>query len=451
MLPTEPARSNAPWRWYDEGVRNPFVRLAGVSVLLVYVFFYLTVPQLGGPAQTATAVAGLLVLILSRQAGPARVPLVLMGLAILVQTLSWYVSADLFPDFAEDHPKVDRLARWFLFIAVVPWLIGRSTNVLILWAVGLAGFLLAPWVTGGGWAEWKTGLSGGRVDFGLLNAQHTAMVFGVGLLGLTAFFARTVFHRGFSGVRLLLWMIPFGICLAGVLVTQTRGVWIATSVGILTMLVLAGAVRSRTTGAWSVKSMALGAVVLLTIGGVQLALFSDHIGQRVGKEREAIEHALSGDLDEIPFNSTGVRIHTWAAARDWVAEYPWLGLGKQGSVIVIQKSEQLPEHVRRKFGHLHNTYLDLLAQHGIAGLAILLSLFGWLIWAAVQAWRSGHMPRDVLLFCGGFLPYWLITNVFESFMFYSTGRFIFTLVASGVFAHYAMHYHASKTVAARTA
>ncbi len=439
----EPGRVSETWRWYDAGVRNSVLRIGGLSVLLVYAFFYLTVPKIGGQAQTILAIAGLLVLLLSREAGPARTPLLLLGLAILVQVLSWYVSLDLFPGYSEEHPKIDRLARWFLFVLITPWLIGRTNNVLVLWAACLAGFLLAPWITGAGWQEWRAGLSGARVDFGLLNAQHTAMVFGFGLLGMIAFFGRIVLRHGFSAQRFVLWVIPFGTCLAGVIVTQTRGVWIAVSVGVLAMLVTALMLRRKGKGrAWSGRTVALGALAVLVIGGMQLVLFADHIGKRMDKERETIEHVLSGDLDQIPYNSTGVRIHTWVAAGHWIAQYPWLGLGKQGSVIAIQQSEQLPDRIKRRFGHLHNTYLDLLAQHGIAGLAVLMALIGWLISAAVQAWRTGHMPVDVLLFYAAFLPYWLVVNTFESFMFYSSGRFIFNLAAAGVLVHYAMSFRA---------
>ena len=141
-------------------------------------------------------------------------------------------------------------------------------------------------------------------------------------------------------------------------------------------------------------------------------------------------------------DSAGIRFHSWAAAVDWIEQRPWLGWGKNGSAIAIQYSKQLPESMRARFRHLHSSYLDVLVQHGVAGLAVMLSLFGWLAYISVVSWRAGYMASDIFIFSGGFLVYWLIANMFESFMFYSTGRFLFNVVAVGIFVHYAAYYAA---------
>jgi O-antigen ligase len=429
----------ASWRYGDE-IANPIVRHGAMLLVLVYAFSYLTFPDVGSAAQSLVAAAGLAVLALSSRAGAARVPLIMLGLAIAVQVASWYFAPDVFPEFVEEHPKIDRLARWFLFMVFALWLGGSTRRVMLLWCVALAGFLLAPWITGGGWAEWARGISGRRVDFGVHNAQHTAVMFGAGLLGLTVFFGRVVLERRHMALRFVAWMIPLVACLVGIVVTQTRGIWLSLAAGLLVVVLLTAMVVWRGHGLrWSGKAMLFGAGLFMATVTVSLLLFSGHITERVGEERETIEEILAGDFKDVPFDSAGIRFHSWAAATDWIEQRPWLGWGKNGSAIAIKHSQELPESMKARFGHLHSSYLDVLVQHGVAGLAILLGLFGWLAYISFVSWRAGYMAGDVFVFAGGFLVYWLIANVFESFMFYSTGRFLFNIVAIGIFVHYAAY------------
>jgi hypothetical protein len=53
------------------------------------------------------------------------------------------------------------------------------------------------------------------------------------------------------------------------------------------------------------------------------------------------------------------------------------------------------------------------------------------------------MPEPVFLFIAGFIVYWLVVNAFESFMLYSSGRYLLNLVIAA-----AMVYH-PRAVSAR--
>src|SRR5690606_8311404 len=83
------------------------------------------------------------------------------------------------------------------------------------------------------------------------------------------------------------------------------------------------------------------------------------------------------------------------------------------------------------FTHLHSSYFDLFAQYGAPGVLLFLGLLAWLGHFALRSWRAGTMPEPVLVFIGGFIVYWLIVNAFESYMLYSTGRYLLNLVIAG--------------------
>lgn len=423
---------------YGDQFQNPYLLKAGVASLLVFAFFYLTVPDVGRAGFALVVASGLVLLYRLRWSGFASGAFFLLGFAIVVQVLSWYFSPDTYPEFLESYPKLDRMGRWFAFIFIALWLCGSSRNIYVFWSCCLAGFLLAPWITGEGWSEWSEAFSGRRVDFGMRNAQHTALMFGAGLIGLIIFYSRIVSHREHAGIRFVIWAVPFLMCLAGIIVTQTRGVWLAFLAGMLVISILAFGIRSSISSHFRTKRIiALFLVFLALVSVLAFILFSDHVTQRIEKERETITNVLEGGLDGLPVNSIGIRIHSWAVAIDWIAERPWLGWGKRGSAMLLKHSDGLPPGVR-EFGHLHNSYLDVLVQYGIFGLAVMLSLFGWLVYITIITWRAKQMSNDMFLFCCGFMAYWLVANMFESFMFYSTGRYLLNILAAGMLAEYTM-------------
>jgi len=264
------------------------------------------------------------------------------------------------------------------------------------------------------------------------------MLFGIGLLGLCIFYRRIVHSGPQTFLRLTLWLVPFLICLLGTIITQTRGVWIALALALAISILLAislmlsGKISWATSSSSSARRIALS-VVLITATAI-LAMSSERARDRLELEMNTVQKAWSEGVSSIPFNSAGVRLHTWSSAGDWIEQKPLFGWGKLGSIMLIQESDTLPPRIKRRYGHLHSTYLDILVQHGAAGLLLMFLLYGWIIHKVVQAWRAGRANTDILIFTAAFFSYWLIANLFESFMLYSTGRFAFNIVVAGLLA-----------------
>jgi O-antigen ligase len=188
--------------------------------------------------------------------------------------------------------------------------------------------------------------------------QAVANGVSLNLLGLLAWHS---FRRGtVRGVKaaLLLGSVPLAI-----LATMTRAVWLSfgTTVLLLIMRARNGTLRRACLGLAFVG--AAGCLIVAGIPDLRTAL------------TERMEERGPVDFREA----------VYAGAWQMFLERPLTGWG------VNQMPAELAHHVtgyKERDLYPHNTYLELLVEHGIAGLA----LYAWLMW---EIWRLGRgsVPR----------------------------------------------------------
>ena len=77
----------------------------------------------------------------------------------------------------------------------------------------------------------------------------------------------------------------------------------------------------------------------------------------------------------------------WASGAAMWREHPWLGIGPGGVKREFSRFA-LPEAVKKRTGHLHNTPLQILVERGVLGLATWLS-----IWAAFYVRAVGLLRQ----------------------------------------------------------
>jgi O-antigen ligase len=351
---------------------------------------------------------------------------VLLFLAICVPLASWALSLWTHPELAEQSPKVNRVTNWMLPIVVAFALGGRTRNTLLVWGAALLGLLVSVG-TGGGLATLLAGLSGQRVDFGLHNAQHTAMYFGVAFLGLVCFLPRLLAGQAPRWLVIPIWLALAAFAAAVVFISQTRAIWLGLA---LSLVLVAGMFAySLPQRRWLVPiSIIVIAGVLFLIGR------SERVEQRINEEINTFAQAFRGQMENVPFDSAGVRLHSWREAANWIEQRPLLGWGGGGRGLVIERATSFPDHLRQ-FRHLHSSYLDTLVNYGACGLILLLALWGWLAASAVAAYRRGALPADMLQFLLIFMFFWATINLFESYVYFSSGTFVFALVAGGCLSH----------------
>ncbi|PTL88574.1 polymerase [Halomonas litopenaei] len=405
--------------------------MAGIFLVLTFFYssFRICLPDIGQKSGTAIALVALFVIFWTRSSlRKNTVFLCLLGV-VTVQLVSWMAGYFHHPDWLPDNPELDRLGKWFLFVGVAFWLGGmrRNTETLLLFA--LLGFLAACFLFQGAADEWLRGLKGQRMDLGIRNAQHTSMFFGVAVIGLLCFSRRFFLSNKCPLVMGPIWIVVFCICLLGVLITQTRAVWLSL---VFTLLIfIAIFIVAVLTGRASRSLRRQGVIVVLcmvVVAGTGGLVFKDTLGQRIAAEKSVMANAWQGNWEEVPYSSIGNRLHTWRAGVEWILERPIVGWGGDGRGLVIDHTVWLPRWVKNEYGHLHSTLLDFLVSYGFLGLSVILVLVIWTGLGSWKAWRAGVMPTEVFAFGWAFFVYYFIVSLFESYSFFWTGSYIQNVV-----------------------
>lgn len=390
-------------------------------------------PRVGHIAQIMFILPALGLLLAGIRPGILRVPALFLLAAVLVQLSSWWFAPALSGYEVEASPKLDRLGRWMLFLFIAFWLAGKTEAVKYLWLGAIGGLLLAPWVTGGGHAEILRGFAGERVDFGLRNAQHTAMFFGAAFLSLYALALSRIGQQRLPRLTLALLALTLLLTGAGVMITQTRGVWLGTAIGIavISLLKMRMLARRRQWTAARALPILLAATALLTLATVlAIQLFG-----KFEEGRGTFDQLESLEVDALQYDSVGIRVRYWIYGLPWILERPATGWGINGSHLISQRSDALTPELKLIYTHLHSSYLDLAAQYGLPGVLLFLGLVLWLLLQSRRTWQRQDMPDATFLFIAGFTVFWLIINLFEAYMLYSSGRYLLNLVIAGALAY----------------
>lgn len=412
------------------------VACVGLVLLALYGGLRVLWPAVGDPAGTAMALLGLIAVLVWGKGLRGSAVLWLLLAVIVVQALSWVLGYFHHPDWVASNPEVDRLAKLFIFIGVAWWLGGSNRWTLALWAAGVIGYVIAVFVHGGV-QEWLSVIGGRRVDFGIRNAQHSAMLFGVGLLGLIVFSGRVFAYQGKGRLVFCLgWVVLTTVCIAGVLAGQTRSVWVALFIAAFMVVAIRLVWLAKMHGARHVlRFVVITFFILSVVGAGAVVIFKGSLEDRLNHESVVIEKLLNGDVQGLPYTSIGIRIHTWVAASEWIAERPLVGWGGEGRGLVIDHTDWLPDFIKKRFGHLHNFFLEVWVAYGLLGVGVIAALAFWIGRGTWLAWRAGVMPNDMALFGASFFVYWMIVNQFESYNSFWTGVYVHNLIVGGLVTH----------------
>ncbi|BFM49615.1 O-antigen ligase family protein [Marinomonas sp. THO17] len=351
-----------------------------------------------------------------------------LWIGIILQLISWGLANYITPEWAESTPRLSNLNGWFLFIPF-GWLIAQKKNAIwLIWGAAALSVLLSPWITGQGFDELIGGINGGRVDFNLLNAQHTALFFGSVFIGLCCFSVKL-----YNKNKLLTIPISLLICytLLVFYIIQTRQGWISLLITAVIMSIFL-VIKYRNKPSKKIYIVIIASLIISFISLAFLTFKNDKIIQRFMVEREAISAISSLRFDEVPYSSLGIRFHSWVAATNFIKEKPLFGWGGNGKSLVMKHTQWLPENIQNQFGHLHNTYLELLVNYGIVGL-----LFYFSIWIVIgrmlyKEVKADKIDKEFSYIYISILIFWGIINFFESYQNFWTGEFYFNIFMTGI-------------------
>jgi len=173
------------------------------------------------------------------------------------------------------------------------------------------------------------------------------------------------------------WCVPaWLVTLAGLAATLTRGAWIGFVSGVLVFLPTTRKGRP------------------LLVGGLVVLAAAALVGPQPLRQR-----LVSMSDPEDP--TVREREFMWKSGLAMWRGRPWLGVGP-GGVKREYRNYALPEAIKRRTGHVHNTPLQVLVERGVVGVA------AWMwIWVAFYArtlallrHRRADAPREWALVAG---------------------------------------------------
>lgn len=348
--------------------------------------------------------------------------------ATTLQLLTWGLSILYTPEWAVNYPKLDYLIRWLIFIPFAWWIAQYKNGIWLVWGAAALSILVSPWTTGYGLQEILDGaINGKRIDFGLRNAQHTTMFFSIILIGLCCFSHKLVKKHKLFIIPILLLVI---YCTSVILASESRQSWLA--------LVIAAFLVSLYACHQSTKHLQLR-IRLLTLIAFLAVIFTflysiantDRIAHRIHDERNVMQKLEHFNVDQIPYSSIGIRIHSWVNALDYIKQKPLFGWGSNGQKIAMTKTIWPPNTIGT-IDHLHSHYVETLTNFGVVGL-----LFYFSIWVVVgrclfRQIKTKNIETEIGYFFLAVCIFWGVICFFESYLSMWTGVYYFNIFMAGV-------------------
>lgn len=349
--------------------------------------------------------------------------------------------------------RARKLLSVFYFVPIA-YAIAKS-NLLTPWRLLAAAFagLVAYLMLNFNAEEWANAWQGQRVDFGIDNAQHAGVVFATCAIAFSVFTCR--FFQGVKGLPrpvamacLSIWLCSLLFSFWGVFITQTRAVWLAMACTLIALPFFIGlSYLLRKNAHTSLRKPLLGALAFIAIFGVfSYSLDAPKLVEnRITEERTSWENLrLAASHETQDLSSIGVRVASWSAATEWIMERPFMGWGGRGPKELIRQSDYFSDSFKEQFGHLHNSYLEVLIKTGLLGAALIILLIVFLGRTIITSYKRGSTPTDVFIFSWLFFVFWLIVNGFESYIYYPSGVYLVALVAALFYSFSLCEKHASQ-------
>lgn len=404
--------------------------LIGIASVTIYAFSGTGFITAADTAATIAALTGFWGLYKYGRQVNSHIVFRFLWVALIFQFTSWGLSQYTDPEWALEIPKLDKVSRWFVFIPMAWWVAQYKHATWIIWLSAALGILLSPWITGVGLKEIAQGMRGHRVDFGLLNAQHTALFFGTLLIGFCCF-AQTLYKKNKLLILPIIFLVNY--CSFIIYLNASRQAWLAI---IVTALLFSSYIVFKTLKKSSIKKQITTIIVFLIclFSATEFLINNDKIVKRVMAEKRAISTITSLEFKKVPYSSFGLRFNTWRASLDFIKEKPIFGWGSNGKKLVIQKTDWIPKKIKRRFGHLHNFYLETLVNYGIVGLLFYFSIWFYTAKKLYKKINEGKIEKEFGYFFLGILCFWSIMNCFEAYQNYWTGVFFYKVFMTGILA-----------------
>ncbi len=353
----------------------------------------------------------------------------LLILAILIPWLLFGINVLIDFETAIKYRSLNDLLKLFLFLPLAWWIGGSWAGAVRMLIIAFLGLVTAIALDPNLLQSLNMLWAGQRVDFGIHNAQHGALFFGLVILFCILSLSQRVQNKpAVNWVNALLILISLA-GLVFLLGTMTR----AAILGLFMAGFVALLLRIRRGNLFDRSHLSMAKAVLVSVLVIGLLTWPATILlDRLAGEKPAFHALLAGNLDALPFGSVGIRVHSWAEALEWIAERPVTGWGLKARSDVIQLSERFPDNVKAiGYGHLHNGYLEILLGFGAVGF-----VFVCILWVVLLRRIKFAANKVLYAFALYSSIFFLAINMFESFFIYWSGEFAIALFMAGGYSQY---------------
>jgi O-antigen ligase len=353
----------------------------------------------------------------------------LLILALVIPWLLFAINALIDYETASKYFSPKDLIKLFLFLPIAWWTGGSWLGARRMLTIGFLGLITAVVLDPNLMQSLDHLFSGRRVDFDIHNAQHGALFFGlVVVFCLCSFSLRKKDEPVLTWINALLFLAGL-IGLIGLTGMQTRAAF--AGLFVCGCVALIQGVRQRNYFAQNRMSTAKGFLVLALVTGLLAWSAKESVYDRVASDYTSSQALLKGDLEDIPFSSMGIRVHSWVEALKWIAERPVTGWGLYARSDVIKLAEGFPDDIKARFGHLHNGYLEILLGFGAVGF-----IFVCILWVVLLRRIKLAADKDLYAFAFYSSVFFLVLNMFESFLIKSSGVFSISLFMAAGYSQY---------------
>ncbi len=350
----------------------------------------------------------------------------LLLLALLIPWLLFGINALIDYETAIKYRSTNDLLKLFLFLPLAWWIGGSRAGAITMLTIAFLGLITAAALDPNLAQSLSMLWAGRRVDFDIYNAQHGAMFSGLVILFCICYLSQRVQNvlAVTRGNALLIFAVLIG--LAGLVGTQTRAAFLGLFVSCFVAFVRAA--RKGKLFGQNQLSMASGALVLILVTGLLTWSAKEVLYDRFVWEQTTFHALLEGNLEEVPFEGTGIRVLSWIESLKWIAKRPVTGWGQKARSDVILLG--FPEDAKGT-GHLHNGYLEILLGFGAVGF-----IFVCVFWVVLLRRIRFAASDDLYAFALYSGIFFLVLNMFESFFIYSSGEFALALFMAGGYSQY---------------
>jgi O-antigen ligase len=336
-----------------------------------------------------------------------------------------------YPALDLNHDQFSRRYLRLLFFVFIGWWVIKQPKIVWLLLACFSAAFTVKVIASGDLLKISSLSNFTRLEFGFSNAQHTA-AFAGSLLITCISLSPLILKIQNRYVRVLVGAFTLTLLLIAFIVgltSQTRAVWlgifIVAGIAIMPWTIL---FIGRESPHIKLKLTMLYVTTLATF--LIIASSSESISSRVNTSVNHILDLSHLELKDIPMSSAGIRLHQWNLAIDLIKQEPLSGYGGSTKKHLI-KISNMPQKAIHGFGHFHNSYLELGVAYGLGATFIFIFVLGFLLYRLIKAYKNNQISSEFALWGVSWIIFFAIINIFESYVMYRTGYFLF-IVFGGI-------------------